>query len=176
MAYVLTDDIKQQIDNWAKRYPDGQRRSCVIEALRIVQESSQSASLETEQMQAVAAYLGMQPIEVYEIATFYDMLELQPVGKFLICICTNISCELCGASKLVGWFKDELGIGLGETTVDGQFTLKEVECMGACCGAPMCQVNNRHYYENLTASKVKHLLSLLRNGKEPAPEELLHAS
>jgi NADH-quinone oxidoreductase subunit E len=171
MALELSQDIKNKIDKWAERYPDNQRKSCIMEALRIVQEDC-SGSVNEEQMQAVAKHVGVEPIEVYEIATFYDMYELKQIGKFLICICTNVSCALCGAAKLVKWFKEEVGAGLGETSEDGMFTIKEVECMGACCGAPMCQVNNRHYYENLTQEKVKKLVAALRSGSEPLPEEI----
>ena len=171
MAIELSEAVKQKIDNWAERYPQEQRQSCILEALRIVQEDC-GGTLDVQHMQAVARHIGVEPIVAYEIASFYDMYELNKIGKFLICICTNVSCALCGAAKLVGWFEDEVGAGLGETSDDGMFTLKEVECMGACCGAPMCQVNNRHYYENLTAKKVKALVAALRSGKEPLPEEL----
>lgn len=171
MSEVLSTELKQKIDAWAKRYPEQWRRSAVIEALRMVQEEY-SGSLQQEHMDAVAAHLGMQPIEVYEVASFYDMYELKPVGENLICICTNVSCDLCGAWQLVAWFKQRLGIGLGETSNDGKYTLKEVECMGACCGAPMCQVNNRHYHENLTAERVARLIDFLEAGHEPTPQEV----
>ena len=171
MSVELSQDIKQKIDKWAERYPKENRKSCIIEALRIVQEDC-GGTLDEAHMQAVAKHIGVEPIAAYEIASFYDMFELKKIGKFLICICTNVSCALCGAQKLVNWFKAETGIGLGETSDDGMFTLKEVECMGACCGAPMCQVNNRHYYENMTAEKVATLIAALRSGKEPLPEEL----
>ena len=109
-------------------------------------------------MDAVAEYLDMRPIAVYEVATFYSMYELQPVGKHKICICTNISCMLCGSDKIVDYISNKLGIKFGETTIDGRFTLKEVECLGACVNAPMLQIGDT-YYENLTEEKVDQVLN-----------------
>ena len=108
-------------------------------------------------MDALAVYLDMPAISVYEVATFYSMYELEPVGENKISVCTNISCQLCGSDEIVEHLKTRLGIGFGETTEDGKVTLKEVECLGACCGAPMLQLN-RDYHENLTADKIDNLL------------------
>jgi NADH-quinone oxidoreductase subunit E len=108
-------------------------------------------------MDAVADYLDMPSISVYEVATFYSMYELKPVGKHKICICTNISCMLCGSDDVVAHFRKRLNIGLGETTADGRITLKEVECLGACVGAPMLQIGE-HYYENLTPESIDQIL------------------
>jgi len=109
-------------------------------------------------MDAVAEYLDMRPIAVYEVATFYSMYELEPVGKHKICVCTNISCMLNGSDKIVDHLTTKLGIKLGETTIDGRFTLKEVECLGACVNAPMFQIGDT-YYENLSEEKVDQVLA-----------------
>jgi NADH-quinone oxidoreductase subunit E len=112
-------------------------------------------------MDAVAKYLGMPPVSVYEVGTFYSMLELKPVGRNMVSICTNISCMLCGADNIVEHIESKLGIKLGETTVDGRVTLKkEEECLAACIGAPMMAVNG-HYHENLTIEKVDQILDSL---------------
>lgn len=108
-------------------------------------------------MDAIAEYLDMRPIAVYEVATFYSMYELEPVGKHKICVCTNISCMLLGSDTVVDHLSDKLGINLGETTTDGRFTLKEVECLGACVNAPVIQIGDK-YYENLTEEKIDQVL------------------
>ncbi|MEK7758621.1 MAG: NAD(P)H-dependent oxidoreductase subunit E, partial [Pseudomonadota bacterium] len=112
-------------------------------------------------MDYVAELLGMRPIQVYEVATFYSMYDLKPVGKHKISICTNISCMLCGSDAIVKHLQQRLGIKLGETTPDKKITLKEVECLAACCGAPMFQIG-KTYYENLTPQKVDDILASLK--------------
>jgi NADH-quinone oxidoreductase subunit E len=111
-------------------------------------------------MNAVADYLEMPPIAVYEIATFYTMFNLKPVGQHVIEVCTNISCMLCGCDKIVNHLKKRLQINFNETTSDGKFTLREVECLAACANAPMLQIGKK-YYENLTAEKVDQILDEL---------------
>jgi NADH-quinone oxidoreductase subunit E len=109
-------------------------------------------------MDAVADYLNMPPVLVYEVGTFYSMIELEPVGRNMVAVCTNISCKLCGADSIVAHVENKLGIGLGETTADGRITLKlEEECLAACAGGPMMTVNG-HYHENLTPEKVDAIL------------------
>ena len=108
-------------------------------------------------MQALAAYLDMAEIAVYEVATFYTMYELQPTGRHKISLCTNISCQLCGSEKIADHIQQKLGIGFGETTDDGKFTLREVECLGACVGAPMLLID-KQYHEHLTPAKVDAIL------------------
>ena len=125
-------------------------------ALRIVQDDN-GGYLTQELMDKVAAYLDMPPIAVYEVATFYSMYELKPVGKHKVCVCTNVSCMIKGSDKVVEHMESKLGIKLGETTEDGKFTLKEVECLGACGGAPMFQIGNK-YFENLTPELVDSIL------------------
>jgi NADH-quinone oxidoreductase subunit E len=125
-------------------------------ALRIVQDAN-DGSLTRELMDQVAAYLDMPPIAVYEVATFYSMYEHKPVGKHKVCVCTNISCMINGSDKIVDHMEKKLDVKLGGTTADGKFTLKEVECLGACGGAPMFQIGNK-YYENLTPELVDSIL------------------
>lgn len=156
---LISPESRSEIEAWLAKYPADQRRSAVIAALRIVQEQN-GGWLTTELMDAVAEYLGLRPIEVYEVATFYSMFELSPVGRHKISICTNISCMLCGSSQVVKHLEKRLGIKLGETSADGKFTLKEVECLGACVDAPMFQIG-RTYYERLTPEKIDAILDEL---------------
>jgi len=153
---LISDASKADIDNWIAKYPDDQKQSAVMAALRIVQDQN-GGYLTNELIEAVAEYLDMPSIAVYEVATFYSMYELKPVGKYKICVCTNISCMLCGSDNVVQHLENKLGIKLGETTEDGMFTLKEVECLGACVNAPVLQVGN-DYYENLTTEKLDKLI------------------
>lgn len=154
-TFELSAAIRAEIDRWIAKYPPERRASAVMAALRIVQEHHQW--LTPERMDAVAAYLDMPPIAVYEVATFYSMYDLKPTGQHKICVCTNISCLLNGADHIVAHLEKSLGIKLGETTPDGKITLKEVECLGACCGAPAMQVD-KTYHEFLTPAKVDEIL------------------
>lgn len=153
---LFNSELRQQIDEWIAKYPAEQKQSAVIPSLHILQDANEGW-LSEDVMKALAEYLDMPAISVFEVATFYSMFELKPVGKNKINVCTNISCQLNGSESIVAHFKKRLGIGLGETTEDGKITLKEVECLGACCGAPMMQVN-RDYHEHLTAAKVDQIL------------------
>lgn len=155
----LPPDICEYIDKWNLRYPPEQKRSGVFEALRLVQERN-GGSLTTELMDAVADYLGMSNIAVYEVATFYTMYNLHPVGRHVIDVCTNISCSLNGAGAIMQHLKERLKINLNETTPDGKFTLKEVECLGACVAPPVCQIGKK-YYESLTPEKIDEILAAL---------------
>jgi NADH-quinone oxidoreductase subunit E len=156
---LITAEAKADIDNWIAKYPADQKQSAVMAALRIVQDQN-GGYLTQDLIEAVAEYLEMQPIAVYEVATFYSMYEMKPVGKHKICVCTNISCMLCGSDEVVDHLQNKLGIKLGETTEDGKFTLKEVECLGACVGAPMLQIGEE-YYENLTPQKLDEIIDKL---------------
>lgn len=153
---LFNADIREQLDKWIAKYPTGKQQSAVIPGLHILQDAN-AGWLSKELMQALAVYLDMPEISVFEVATFYGMYELAPVGKHKINVCTNISCMLRGSEEIVDHLQTRLGIGFGETTEDGLVTLKEVECLGACCGAPMLQLN-RDYHENLTTEKVDALL------------------
>ena len=152
-------EVKAEVDQWLQKYPPEQKQSAVLAALHAVQH--REGWLKTVHMDAVAKYLGMPPVAVYEVGTFYSMLELKPVGRNMVSICTNISCMLCGADNIVEHIENKLGIKLGETTSDGRITLKKgEECLAACIGAPMMAVNG-HYHENLTIEKVDRILDSL---------------
>ncbi|MEJ2141439.1 MAG: NADH-quinone oxidoreductase subunit NuoE [Gammaproteobacteria bacterium] len=157
--HLISDESRADIDHWIAKYPADRKQSAVMSALRIVQDQN-SGYLTNDLMDAVAEYLEMEPIAVYEVATFYSMYELEPVGKHKICICTNISCMLCGSADIVDHLEKRLQIKLGETTSDGRFTLKEVECLGACVDAPMFQIGDT-YYEKLTPEKIDKILDSL---------------
>lgn len=160
-GFELSDAVKKEIDHWLTKYPKDQRRSAVVSSLLAAQIQN-SGWLSEPVMNAVADYLAIPRIEVYEVATFYDMYNLRPVGRHKIAVCTNLSCQLRGSEKITAHLKSRLGIGLGETTEDGRFTLREVECMAACGGAPMCQVNDKEYHEHLTPEKMDEIIDTLQ--------------
>lgn len=154
---ALSAHAREEIDAWIARFPPGRQRSAVISALRIVQHEN-NGYLTPEIMDAVAEYLGLPPIQVYEVASFYSMFETRPVGRHSISVCTNLSCSLCGSDEIVKHVESRLGIRTGESTPDGKFFLKrEEECLAACIGAPMMMVDHK-YYENLTPEKVDEIL------------------
>ena len=153
---LFTPEIRYEIDAWIAKYPAEWKQSAVMAALRIVQDAN-GGFLTNQLMDEVATYLDMPPIAVYEVATFYSMYELRPVGRHKICLCTNISCMLNDAEGILAHLEKRLGVKLGETTPDGRFTLNAVECLGACGGAPMLQIGRR-YYENLTPELVDTIL------------------
>ncbi|OGO94388.1 MAG: NADH dehydrogenase [Coxiella sp. RIFCSPHIGHO2_12_FULL_44_14] len=159
-AFAIAASVCDDIDRWLKKYPPDQKSSAVVPALLLVQQQN-GGWLSTEAMDAVAAYLGMPPIAVYEVTTFYDMYHLQPIGKNKIGVCTNVPCMLRGSDDIVACLQQRLGISFGETTKDGLFTLRELECMAACVSAPMCQVNDKTYYENLTPKKMLDIVDQL---------------
>lgn len=156
LQQLIKPEGLQEIDNWIAKYPLEERQSAVMRALMVVQE--EHGCLTAELMDAVAAYLQMAPIAVYEVASFYTMYELKPVGRHVINVCTNISCQLRDSAGVVKHLENTLGISLGGTTDDGRFTLRSVECLGACVNAPMMQVD-KDYHENLTADKMDAVLA-----------------
>jgi NADH-quinone oxidoreductase subunit E len=157
---ILSKHTRTEIDHWLARYPADRKQSAVLAALRIVQHENQGY-LTTELMDAVADYLEMPKIAVYEVASFYSMYEIKPVGRHSISVCTNISCMLCGGYEILHYIEKKLGIEIGESTPDGKFFLKqEEECLAACSFAPMMQVDHV-YYENLTPEKVYEILDKL---------------
>jgi NADH-quinone oxidoreductase subunit E len=152
----LSAHVREEIDHWLAKFPADRRRSAVIAALHAVMH--EKGFLPQESMDAVAQYLGIPPIQVYEAATFYSMFETRPTGRHHISVCTNISCMLCGGETILSHIQKRLGITVGESTPDGRFFLKqEEECLAACNGAPMMMVNHV-YYENLTPDKVDRIL------------------
>ena|SRR3990167_888614 len=156
---LLSESARRDIDKWIKRYPPEHKRSGVFEALRIVQEENGN-SLTVPLMDAVAEFLGMPPIAVYEVATFFTMYHEHPVGRHVLEICTNVSCMLNGSEKIADHLKKRLGINWNETTPDNRVTIKEVECLGACVNAPVCQLGKK-YIENLTPEKIDEILASL---------------
>jgi NADH-quinone oxidoreductase subunit E len=156
---MLTPESIKKIDRELTKYPSDQRQSAVMSALAIAQD--EKGWLATETMDFVAQYLGMPPIAVYEVATFYNMYNLQPLGRHKITICTNLPCALSGANEAVAHVQKKLGIGFNETTADGQFTLKEGECMGACGDAPVMLVNNKRMCSFMSNEKLDELLEEL---------------
>lgn len=159
LVELLAPEARAQIDRWIAKYPSDRKSAAVMAALCVVQEQN-GGWLTPELIEAVADYLEMPPIAVEEVATFYSMYELKPVGRHKLCVCTNISCMLCGSDAIVAHLAKRLGIKPGETTPDGRFTLKEVECLGACGGAPVMMVGKR-YYEQLTPEKLDAILDEL---------------
>ncbi|WP_424947660.1 NADH-quinone oxidoreductase subunit NuoE [Candidatus Spongiihabitans sp.] len=155
---LLSDASLREIDNELAKYPPDRRQSALMAALRIAQE--EHGWLSDEMIEHVAEVIGVPPVRAYEVATFYSMYDLKPVGEHKISVCTNISCMLRGCDQIVDHLQDKLGIGFGETTDDGRFTLKEVECLAACAGAPMMQIG-RDYYENLSPEKIDTILQAL---------------
>jgi len=153
---MLSSDSLKKIQGEVAKYPAERKASAVMAALRIAQD--EQGWLSVPLMDYVAELLDMRPIQVYEVATFYSMYDLKPVGRHKICVCTNVSCMLCGSDQIVKHLQQRLGIKFGETTADGKFTLREVECLGACVGAPMLQIGDT-YYENLTPQKLDEILA-----------------
>ena len=159
-AVELSQHVKDEIEHWKARFPADRSRSAVIGALHAVQHEN-NGYLTAELMNAVADYLDLPTIQVYEVATFYSMFQTRPVGRHNVAICTNVSCMLRGADDLVAHTEKKLGIKLGESTPDGRIYLKkEEECLAACCGAPMMMVDHV-YHENLTTDDVDRLLDEL---------------
>lgn len=156
---LLSENVRAKIDHWLQRFPENQKRSAVIEALKYVQEDNKGFLTEAL-MDAVADYLGMPRIAVYEVVSFYTLYNIQPVGKHTISVCTNISCMLAGSNKIMEHLKKRLQVDNGGTSADGKFTLREVECLAACTVAPMFQIG-RKYYEHLTPQKVDAILDEL---------------
>jgi len=154
---LLHADTRAKIDQWVAKFPPEHNRSALIQALMAAQAQN-GGWISNELIEAVADYLGLPPVWAYEVASFYSMLDTQPVGKHKVNICTNISCWLNGAEDIVSHVEKKLGINMGETTDDKRITLiVEEECLAACCGAPMMVVDG-HYHENLDTAKVDKIL------------------
>lgn len=157
---MLSAESLAQIDKELTKYPADRRQSAVMSALRIAQ--AEKGWLSKEIISFVAEYLGIPAIRALEVATFYNMYNLEPVGKYKITVCTNISCMLRDASSIVEHLEHKLGVHCGETSSDGKFTLKEGECMGSCGGAPLLHINNTEMHEYLTPAKVDEILGRLK--------------
>jgi NADH-quinone oxidoreductase subunit E len=155
----LSEDLKSAIEKWAEKYPPERRQSAVLPALMLAQEYNEGY-LPLALIDAVADFLAMSRVTAYEVATFYTLYELNPIGRHKIGVCTNISCMLSGCDKIVKHLQDRLQIKLGETTPDKKITLREVECLGACANAPVVHIGHR-YYEDLTPEKIDKILDNL---------------
>ena len=157
---AFSPETLQKIQELIRHYPDGQQKSALLPVLHIAQEELGSF-LSVDLMNYVASLLNIQPIEVYEVATFYSMFNIDPVGKFVIDVCRTGPCAICGGEDILDYLKKKLNINTGETTPDGLFTLNAVECLGACGAAPVMQVNTE-FHEFLTPEKIDVLLDNLR--------------
>jgi len=156
---MLTPESLKRIDREIAKYPVDQKQSAVMAALAIVQE--EIGWLPPDAIEAVANYLDMPPIAAFEVATFYNMYDLQPVGKYKLTVCTNLPCMLSGGAGTAEYLKEKLGIDFNETTTDGKFTLKEGECMGACGDAPVMIINNRRMCCNMLPEAIDKMLKEL---------------
>ena len=170
-AVVFTQGTLDRINIIISHYPEGQQKSALIPILHIAQEEL-GGSLNVDIMDYVATLLGLTPIEVYEVATFYSQFYLDPVGKYVIEVCQTGPCGICGADDMIAYLEEKLEIKLGETTPDGLFSLKAVECLGACGSAPVMQVNTE-FHEFLNLTKIDEIITKLRSESQLAkPEEL----
>lgn len=161
MTVELSQHLRDEIDHWIAKFPPDRRRSAVISSLRAAQHEN-NGFLTVPLMDAIAAYLGLPPIQVYEVASFYSMFETHPVGRHHLSVCTNISCMLRGSGDVVAYIEKKLGIRTGESTPDGRVFLKrEEECLAACTGAPMLMVDHV-FHENLTPEKIDRILDELK--------------
>jgi NADH-quinone oxidoreductase subunit E len=157
----FSEQQMKEFQRLVNRYPEGKQKSALLPVLHLAQESF-GGWLSTETMDYVADLLQLEPIEVYEVATFYSMFNTQPVGKYMFEVCQTGPCMLNGSDEIISYIKEKLGIKAGETTPDGMFTLKTVECLGACGYAPMMQLGN-NYREHLTKEKVDAIIEECRN-------------
>ncbi|OHC66581.1 MAG: NADH-quinone oxidoreductase subunit E [Rhodocyclales bacterium GWA2_65_20] len=153
---MLSQESLQKIDREIAKYPADQKQSAAMAALRIAQE--EKGWLGREAIEAVAQHLDMAPMAVFEVASFYNMYDLQPVGRYKLTVCTNLPCALSGGVHAAEYLKQKLGIDFNETTADGKFTLKEGECMGACGDAPVMLVNNKHMRCFMLPEEIDRLL------------------
>lgn len=158
---MLSDTAKAKIDREVAKFPADQKQSAVMAALAIAQD--EHAWLSNPLMDEVAQYLGMPSIAVFEVASFYNMYNLKPMGKCKITVCTNLPCALSGGDTAADYLKHKLGVGWKETTADGNFTLVEGECMGACADAPVLLVNNKRMCSNMTNDKLDKLVAELKS-------------
>jgi len=171
-AICFSETTLKKVEQIIARYPEGRQKSALLPLLHIAQEEFEGF-LSVDVMDYVASILGIQPIEVYEVATFYSQYYLDPVGKNVIEICRTGPCAICGGEAMQAYLEKKLAIKVGETTPDGLFTLKAVECLGACGSAPVMQINTE-FYEHLTTDKIDQILDqLTKNAKEEKSEKSL---
>ena len=160
MSVQFSEKAMQEVQRLVGRYPQGKHKSALLPVLHIAQEEF-GGWLDVPVMDYVASLFKIEPIEVYEVASFYSMYNLKPVGKYMFEVCQTGPCMVNGSDNIIAYIKEKLGIGVGETTADGMFTLKTVECLGACGYAPMMQLG-KHYREHLTKEKVDAIIEECR--------------
>jgi NADH-quinone oxidoreductase subunit E len=156
---MLSEQVRAKTDHELKKYPPDRKQSAVMSALRFVQD--EKGWIDTADMADVATYLGMPQMSVYEVATFYNMYNLKPMGRHTLTVCTNLSCQLVGAMETLSYIKSKLGIGVGEVTADGKFGLREGECQNVCDEAPLFMINNKKTCGHLTKEKIDQILAEL---------------
>ena len=174
-GFAFSEENRQAVQAVVARYPQGRQQSAVLPLLDLAQR--QEGWVSVAAMDTIAGLLEMPAIRVYEVATFYTMFNLEPVGAFLVQVCTTTPCMLRGSDDIVAACRRRLGIGFDETTADGKFTLKEVECLGACVNAPVVQIND-DYYEDLDAGKTVAILDAFSRSERPVrgPQDGRHSS
>lgn len=160
---VLSEEAKAEIQRVIAQYPEGRHKSAILRVMHIVEEEA-GGWLSPDTMDMIAEILSIEPIEVYEVATFYTMFNLQPVGKYVFEVCRTGPCMLVGSDNIISYLENKLNIKVGETTTDGMFTLKTAECLGACGYGPMLQCGEE-YHEYLTPEKVDELIEACRRGE-----------
>ncbi|MDA9832407.1 NADH-quinone oxidoreductase subunit NuoE [Gammaproteobacteria bacterium] len=158
-SQIIHEKLAVAIDQWVNKFPKGQQKSATLMALRVVQDEYRW--LEQKHLDAVADYLKLSKIDVYEVASFYSMYQHQPVGKHLVKVCTSLSCCLNGAYEVVDHLEKTLDIQCGQTTQDGKITLQETECLAACAGAPAICVDDKTYHENMTIERIEKMIKPL---------------
>lgn len=156
---MLSEQVRTKTDRELKKYPPDRKQSAVMSALRFIQD--EKGWINTEDMADVAAYLDMPQMSVYEVATFYNMYNLKPMGRHTLTVCTNLSCQLVGATETLNYIKNKLGIEVGEVTADGKFGLLEGECQNVCDEAPLFMINNKKTCGHLTKEKIDQILAEL---------------
>ncbi len=164
MTLEFTQERMAKVQEIIRRYPEGKHKSALLPVLHVAQEQF-NGWLDVPVMDYVASVLKLEPIEVYEVASFYSMFNLKPVGKYIFEVCQTGPCMLNGSDEIIEYIKQKLSIGVGETTADGMFTLKTVECLGACGYAPMMQLG-KHYKEHLTPQRVDEIIETCRRNAE----------
>ena len=166
-SFDFTPDNRARAETYIRRYPEGRQASAVLALLDLAQRQS-GGWLPRAAMEYVAKMLDMAPIRVYEVATFYEMYNLEPVGEHIVRVCTTTPCMLCGAGDVLAACKEELRVEVRGTTDDGKFTLQEFECLGACVNAPIVWIDD-DFYEDLDGAAIRDILKRLRTGERPEP-------
>ena len=164
MSFEFNQENVAKAQQIIEKYPEGKSKSAVMPLLDLAQRQNNNY-LDQDIIEYIAGFLNLPPIKVYEVASFYSMYNLKPVGKYLLQVCGTTPCMLRGSEDIINVCKKKLNIGMNETTSDGLFTLKEVECLGACVNAPIVQIND-DYYEDLNSEIMEKILEYLKNGKE----------